>query len=545
MTFTDLTYIISFIGGIGLFLYGMHLMAEGMQKAAGEKTKKLFSYLTKNRVRGVVVGAAITSIIQSSSATTVVLVGLVNAAVLTLQQAVGVIMGANIGTTMTSWLVSMNEWGAFFKPETFAPLLVGFGALYILMNKSERRQDIGSVLVGFGMLFMGLAMMSSAIAPYENSPLFVNAFKVMGTNPLLAVLVGLVITAVMQSSSAAMGILQTMALGGMVNWGSAVFIAMGSNIGTCVTALLSAVSAKTNAKRVAVIHLLFNVLGALIFGVGFWIFFQVVPSMATGQITSTELAIFHTIFNVGTTVILFPFGNQLVKISEKIVPNKKEELSTKVLDERVLETPAFALASVNRAITDLSKDTWLSYERTGKALLDLDVEKANLAIESRKKAREEQKEITGYMVHLDMSVLTDKQALMANDMLYMITDLERINARLENLAELTQQLVKDKLKFSIGAYADLEHMIDQTGISLHTAFEARETMSLEKVKEVNDSEVTVDSLESELRDKHITRLAQGKCQAPCGVIFLDAISNLERISDHAINIADYVAQELK
>lgn len=232
----DLKAIFSFIGGLGLFLYGMHLMADGLQKSAGEKTKRFMGYLTNNRVLGVIVGALITAIIQSSSATTVMVVGFVNAGLLSLTQAVGVIMGANIGTTMTAWLVSMSEWGSIFKPEFFAPLLVGIGAVLLLFGKSQRKQEAGSILIGFGILFLGLESMSGAIKPYSDAPIFATAFSVIGSNPLLGIAVGLIVTAIIQSSSASLGILQTLAMNGVVTWNSAVFIALGQNIGTCVTA---------------------------------------------------------------------------------------------------------------------------------------------------------------------------------------------------------------------------------------------------------------------------------------------------------------------
>ena len=274
MSINDVGMLFSFIGGLGMFLYGMNIMADGLQKSAGGRMQKLMSFLTKNRLMAILVGAGITAIIQSSSATTVMVVGFVNAGMLELTQAVGVIMGANIGTTITAWIVSMSEWGSVMKPEFFAPLLLGIGAFLVLFTKSEKKKKIGEILVGFSILFIGLSFMSDAIKPYREAPVFAKAFAVLGKNPVLAILAGTVVTAIIQSSSASVGILQTLALNGVVNWQSAVFITLGQNIGTCVTALLSSAGAGKNAKRASCIHLLFNVIGAVVFGIIMFILFS-------------------------------------------------------------------------------------------------------------------------------------------------------------------------------------------------------------------------------------------------------------------------------
>ena len=263
MSMTDVEMLFKFIGGLGMFLYGMHVMAEGLQKTAGDKMKKLLGILTNNRILAVLVGAGVTAIIQSSSATTVMVVGFVNAGLLNLSQAVGVIMGANIGTTVTSWIVSMSEWGAFLKPEFLAPLIIGIGAFGMLFSKDEKKTEVSQIAIGFGVLFIGLSFMSGSITLYKDAPIFATAFKTLGANPILGILIGAIVTAVIQSSSASVGILQTLALNGMVTWNSAVYIMLGQNIGTCVTALISSAGAQKNAKRAAVIHLLFNVTGAV------------------------------------------------------------------------------------------------------------------------------------------------------------------------------------------------------------------------------------------------------------------------------------------
>ena len=284
MSIADIEMLFKFVGGLGMFLYGMHVMADGLQKSAGGKMKQLLGVLTNHRILGVLVGTLVTAIIQSSSATTVMVVGFVNAGIISLTQAVGVIMGANIGTTVTSWLVSMSEWGDMMKPEFFAPVLIGIGAFIVLFSKKEKRREVGEILVGFGVLFIGLSFMSGAITPYREAPIFATAFQVLGSNPVFGILTGAVVTAIIQSSSASVGILQTLALNGVVTWNSAIFITLGQNIGTCVTALISSAGANRTAKRAAVIHLLFNVIGSVIFGILMFVVFQMNPVFAGGQV---------------------------------------------------------------------------------------------------------------------------------------------------------------------------------------------------------------------------------------------------------------------
>ena len=334
-----------FIGGLGMFLYGMNIMAEGLQKSAGNKMKQLLGYLTNNRLLGVLVGALVTAIIQSSSATTVMVVGFVNAQIINLTQAAGVIMGANIGTTITAWLVSASEWSVFLKPEFIAPLILGIGAFVLMFAKKEKYRQFSEIAIGFGILFIGLSFMSDSISIYRESPIFSKAFAVLGGNPILGILTGTVVTAIIQSSSASVGILQTLAMNGIVNWRSAVFITLGQNIGTCVTALLSSIGANKTAKRAAVIHLLFNVIGAILFGIIMLLFFTINQAWAVSQISSTQISIFHTIFNVANTIILFPFANLLVKLSGEIVKDTEdeeeldeEELTMRHLDTRIMET---------------------------------------------------------------------------------------------------------------------------------------------------------------------------------------------------------------
>ncbi len=554
MSVDDVKMLFMFIGGLGLFLYGMNTMADGLQKSTGSKAKKWMGILTNNRFFAILVGTAITTLVQSSSATTIMVVGFVNAGVLSLMQAVGVIMGANIGTTVTSWIVSMNEWGSFLKPEFIAPLLVGIGAFLLMFTKKEKKRELGVILVGFGILFIGLSFMSDAIQPYRSSPVFEKAFVLFGSNPLLGILAGAVVTAVIQSSSASVSILQTLALNGVVNWNSAVFITLGQNIGTCVTALISSAGATKNAKRAAVIHLLFNTMGAVTFGIIMYIIFAFNRSFAAASINSVEISIFHSIFNIGNTLLLFPFSRLLVKISMKIVKDdtktdKPQEVdlvadTEKRLDSRLLERPSFAVELVSREIVTMGDITLDNFRLSVKALLENNEEYVTQVKKREQEINGLQKVLTRYMVHINNAVLSEQQYLLVKNLLYTINDIERIGDHAENLAELGEEMIQDKLEFSKSAVDDLRIMVDNVMKAVENSLEARMKMDLDLAKEVVVYEDTVDELEIRLREEHVYRLSQNQCSAENGVVYVDVLTNLERIADHADNIAGYVVEEL-
>lgn len=425
MNFTMITTILSFFGGLGLFIYGMETMAEGLSLAAGTRTKMLLEKLTSNRLMAVGAGALITALIQSSSATTVLVVGFVNASLMSLSQACGVIMGANIGTTMTAWIVSMGEWAKFLKPEVLAPLFLVVGVAMALFTRSGRVKDSAKILVGFGMLFTGLSTMSGAIAPYTDSPVFTQAFSVIGSNPLLGILVGAGVTAIIQSSSASMGILQTLAAAGAVNWGSAVYIALGQNIGTCVTALLSSISGDTNAKRAAMIHLEFNVIGAILAACAAGIYFMVMPTMASASVGATGLALFHTGFNIAVTVVLFPFANQLVALSKLLIPDHKKEGEASLegsLDPRFLALPEAALSAVDMEMDRIGESCMELIEKTRNILVDGQDPDTALQLSSRiqhacRAVRKYLGRIDPNGLTLDMQQQIQKKLLEARDML--------------------------------------------------------------------------------------------------------------------------------
>ena len=553
MTINDLGMIFQFIGGLGLFLYGMHIMADGLQRSAGGRLKDLMGFLTRNRFVAVLMGAGITALIQSSSATTVMVVGFVNAGMLNLSQAVGVIMGANVGTTITAWIVSLNEWGSVLKPEFFAPLVVGVGAILFLFAKSERKKKLGEILAGFGILFIGLSFMSGSIAPYKDAPVFSEAFRVLGKNPILAVVAGAVVTAVIQSSSASVGILQTLAMNGIVNWQSAVFITLGQNIGTCITAILSSTGTGKNAKRASVIHLLFNLIGSIWFGILMFIIFRFQNDWASATINSVQISIFHTVFNVLNTLVLFPFGDALVKLSIRLIPDSPEEnvvedtVESQVarrLDRRILNNPAFAIETAVGEVLYMGNITRQNLVLAIEAVAENSKEKIQQVFRTEETVNQLEKLLTSFLVEVDNLSLTEAQHLKIKNLFYTVSDIERIGDHSENIAELADSKRKDKIQFSEKGNRDLEKIYMAAVKTLDASLEARRRGRLAEVQLAQEAEKTVDKMERELRDKHIQRLSKGKCAPESGVIFLDILSNLERIADHADNIAEYVASEV-
>lgn len=551
MTIKELGYIFSFIGGLGMFLYGMNIMADGLQKAAGNKMKKLLGFLTNNRLLGVLVGALVTAIIQSSSGTTVMVVGFVNAGIINLTQAVGVIMGANIGTTVTAWLVSASDWSTVLKPEFIAPLIIGIGSFIILFAKSNQKKQIGEIAAGFGFLFIGLSFMSGAIEPYSDSPIFANVFRELGSNPLLGILAGAIVTAIIQSSSASVGILQTLAINGIVNWRSAVFVTLGQNIGTCVTALLSSAGANKTAKRAAVIHLLFNVAGAVIFGVLMTVVFTVAPGFASQNISSTQISMFHTVFNITNTLLLFPFAGLLVKLSGMIIPGEDESiadetgLALKHLDARILETPSFAVDNAIKEVVHMGEITIANVKQAITLVNKAEPKQDEIeeVLKTEKVINQLEGMITEYLVKISNLSLNETQHKTINNLFYTISDIERIGDHAENLAEFADYKRTHGFVFSEEAVEDLRTMSKSVVEGFEEAIKARETENIEHVRKVVELEDDVDMQEEELREKHINRLSQRKCKTEAGVVFLDIISNLERISDHAYNIAGYVKDE--
>lgn len=558
MSIADIEMLFKFVGGLGMFLYGMHVMADGLQKSAGGRMKQLLGILTNHRILGVLVGALVTAVIQSSSATTVMVVGFVNAGIISLTQAVGVIMGANIGTTITAWVVSMSEWGEMLKPEFFAPLLIGLGAFIVLFSSKERLRQVGEILVGFGVLFIGLSFMSASITPYKDAPIFATAFQVLGKNPVLGILTGAVVTAIIQSSSASVGILQTLALNGVVSWNSAIYITLGQNIGTCVTALLSSAGANRTAKRAAVIHLLFNVIGAVVFGILMFVVFTMNPAFAGGRVTSVGISVFHTVFNITNTLLLFSFAKQLVTLSGRIVREKSEslaaaEISAASVDEaalerphldlRILSSPSFAIQSAAEQVIHMGELAKEHVEISMGSVFDVSEEKIQRSNILEKTLDIFEKDLTEYLVHLSHESLTEKEIQTVSHLLFTVSDLERIGDHCDNIAELAEGLVQGHIQLSSDAVEDLKDIEDVVLKAVDLAISSRSRESIMDAKRVYMLEDDVDSMEEDMRHNHMDRLSKGLCSADTGIVFLDILSNLERISDHAVNIAEYVEAE--
>ena len=559
MSVSDVSNLFGFAGGLGMFLYGMRIMGDGMQKTAGSKMSHFLGMVTNNRFLGVVLGALITAILHSSAATTVMVVGFVNAGILNLTQAVGVIMGANIGTTITAWMVSFNQLGDAFsvlQPSFFAPLCIGIGSFMIVFSKKQNMNLIGEIVSGVGLLFVGLEFMSGSIAPYTDAPIFAQAFAIMGRNPILGILTGALVTAVIQSSTASVGILQTLAMNGIVTTGAAIYITLGQNIGTCLTAMLSSAGANRTAKRAAAIHLSFNTMGAVIFGIGMFALSMLRPEAASAHISSVQISMFHTIFNVTNTLLLYPFANQLVKISGLIVKDKEDGSEAEAgnagettqalrhLDQRIFESPMFAIEVAQMETVHMGQIALNNIRLASEAIENRDPETIEKVYKNEKDIDRMEELLTGYLIKVNNLSLTERQKLLVNNLFYSITDIERVGDHCENLAEQAEYMAQHGISFSETGSCDLRAISEKAVKSFTHAVAARQTGDMDDVRKVSQYEDDVDMLEEELRDKHIERLSRGECQPSSGVVFLDIISNLERISDHAYNLAGYVKDEM-
>ena len=560
MNIEYISSLFEFAGGIGMFLYGMNTMADGMQRSAGGKMKKLLGYLTSNRLLAIIVGAVITAIIQSSGATTVMVVGFVNAGLMTLVQAVGVIMGANIGTTITAWIVSLGQLGDAAKvmnPSFYAPFLIGIGAFVILFSKKDKVKNAGEIIVGIGLLFEGLTFMSSSIAPYTDAPIFSQAFQIVGSNPFLGILIGIIVTAVLQSSSASVGILQTLALNGVVTTNAAIYITLGQNIGSCVTALISSAGTTRTAKRAACMHILFNIAGALLFGTVGFILFSIYPALAAHNITSVEISVFHTFFNITCTLVMFPFANLLVKISGLIVrENEKQddfaELEAKDavaaeiarhFDSRLLGQPSVAVETAKNEVIAMGNLALDNIKYAAEATQKNDQTMVDKVYEIEHKVDLYEKYLTDFLIKVNNLSITQEQHLLVKNLFHAIIDIERVSDHAENIAELAKYKIEHQIIFSEKGTQELNQLWDKVVHCFEEAVNARGTGSRQAIQNVLRIEDEVDDLEEELRNKHIERLSAGLCIPSNGVVFLDILSNLERMSDHANNIVDCIQEE--
>lgn len=527
------------LGGLGLFLYGMNLMGIGLQKAAGDRLKKLIEVLTNNRLMGVIVGALVTMIIQSSSATTVMVIGFVNAGLMTLAQAAGVIMGANIGTTVTAQLIAFNL-------TDFAPIAVAVGVGIWIATSKKKAKSIAEILIGFGILFMGMDMMGSGLKPLADMPVFTN-IMISLKNPILGMLVGLGLTAIIQSSSASIGLLQALAGQGLVQMDVAFPILFGENIGTTTTALISSIGANKTAKRAAVIHFLFNLIGTIIFMTILRHPIEFLVTKISPLDVKRQIANAHTLFNLINVIIQLPFANLLVKIAQAIVPgdDKLEVQEAKFLDPRIVETPSIALGQVKKEILRMGSLALDNLNKVRYAFVEERYENIDLVLEQEQKINRLQREITDYLVMLSNAPISDEEHKRVNIFYNIINDIERVGDHAENIAELAMERRDNNFPFTDQAIGELHEIFDKVSEAFQQALEAFKSNNEALAKGVLKLEDEVDILERQNRANHIERLNKGQCLTGSGIIFLDAISNLERMADHSSNIALFILDKNK
>nr|WP_312578556.1 Na/Pi cotransporter family protein [Sedimentibacter sp.] len=522
---------ISLIGGLGLFLFGMNYMGDGLQKAAGNRMKSLLAALTKNNFMGLLVGTLVTAVIQSSSATTVMTIGFVNAGLMNLNQAVGIIMGANIGTTVTALLVSLDI-------TKIATLFVGIGVFVYLATKKKKVKNIAEVLIGFGILFVGMDLMKGAMEPMKNSTIFLDAITKF-TNPLLGIFVGFAMTAILQSSSATTGLLIAVSASGGVTLGMAYPIIFGQNIGTCVTAMLSSIGANKTAKRAAIIHLLFNITGTFIFMILLrkpvqMLVVDIVPSYVPQQI-----AVAHILFNIINVIIMFPFSKYLVKASEFIVKGGEDDKENivKYIDQRLLATPPIALTQASKELLRLGNMVYNQFEISADAFSYKNETLVYEVFEIEKRVNALTKLILEYLVKLDKESLTDDEKDRLVTMMNTLNDLERVGDHADNIAELALYKIENNVSFSETANIEFREMYEITNQVFKLALDALTTIDCDDCNLVLNRDKEIDNMFKVLRKNHIDRLNSRICEPNAGVIFLDTISNLERIGDHSSNIA--------
>ena len=529
--------IIGIMGGLGLFLFGMNLMGEALEKAAGSKLKKIIELLTSNIFMGVLVGTLVTAVIQSSSATTVMVVGFVNAGIMTLPQAVGVIMGANIGTTVTAQLVSIDMNG-------LAPVALGIGIILYLFGGKPKTKHIAEVLIGFGILFTGMDFMKEAVQPLSEYQGFTNALLTFGKYPILGLLLGFGITAIIQSSSASMGMLVVLASQGLIPLNSALPILYGQNIGTCVTSLLSSIGASISAKRAALIHLIFNILGTVIF----LLFLNKIVVAGVTYIdpnnVARQIANVHTIFNIASTLILLPFNKMIIKLATRLIPDSHLEDDdvkvVKFIDDRMIETPSIALLNVEKETLRMGEKSKQSLDCAMRGIIEKSQKDLSNTLKKEKTINELQKTILSYLLKLSKAPLNEESREVIDSLFNTVNDIERIGDHAENLAELGENSIANDVVFSDHAKNELNDMYNKVLSTYTYALESMRTSDVDLACKVIKMEEQVDIMEKSCRVNHMRRLNNNMCSIDNGIIYLEIITNLERVSDHAVNIAQQV-----
>lgn len=546
----DFFGILAMVGGLALFLYGMDLMGEGLAKASGGKMEKMLETLTSNTLKAVALGAVVTAVIQSSSATTVIVVGFVNSGIMKLSQAVGVIMGANIGTTMTSWLLSLTgiESGNFFmqllKPSSFSPILAVIGVIFMQFLKNDKKKNVGMIMVGFAILMTGMDTMSAAVKPLANVPEFTNIL-LMFSNPILGLAAGAVLTAIIQSSSASVGILQALCISGAVTTGTALPIIMGQNIGTCVTAMISSIGASKNARRTALIHLYFNLIGTVIFMLLFYAANAVFKfTFMDSSINAAGIATIHTIFNVTATVMLLPFSKLLVKLATMTIREEKvEELPdsagriVQTLEPRFLEMPAYATEVCMEAT---EKMAFLSVKAVLKAmdlLQKYDEAEAQKVIDLEEEVDSYEDELGAYMVNLSRKDLAVHESQILSMMLHSIGDFERLSDHAVTISKAAEEMCKKGMKFSEHAQQELDEYMDQVRKIMDATISCYKNHDLVIAGSIFPMEEVAEKQSADARKNHIRRLREGKCTIELGFVQSDLLTSMESIVDHCSNVA--------
>lgn len=551
----DFFSILTLLGGLAMFLYGMQVMGDGLAKVSGGKLERILENLTSSPVKAVLLGAAVTAVIQSSSATTVMVVGFVNSGIMRLSQAVGVIMGANIGTTATSWILSLagieseNFFIRLLKPTSFAPILALIGIVFLMFIKNQKKKDIGMIMIGFAVLMFGMESMSGAVKPLADVPEFTNIMTAF-SNPLFGVLAGTILTAIIQSSSASVGILQALCMTGAVPYSVALPIIMGQNIGTCVTALLSAIGANKNAKRAAMVHLYFNLIGTAIFMVGFYAINAVIGfSFFSDAANPAGIATLHSIFNITATIILLPFSRVLEKLACLTIKDKKEDVVVSaedkefmILESRFLEKPAFALEQSRNAARNMAQDSHNALFTAMKMIDNYSDEQAERVEAMEAKVDRYEDELGTYLVKLSHKDLSEADSHSLSIMLHCIGDFERISDHAVNLMESAQELAKKGLHFSDKAKAELKVLKAAVHDIVDTAYEVFDKQDVGLAEKIEPLEEVVDELSKEVKRRHVQRLRTGECTIEMGFILSDITTSLERIADHCSNIGVCVTQ---
>ena len=535
--------VLNLLGGLCLFLFGMSLMGQALERRAGSSLRPLLKKMTQSRLKGLLAGLGVTAVIQSSSATTVMVVGFVNSGLMTLRQSIGVIMGANIGTTVTAWILSLSgiEGNSLlvqmFKPSTFTPILAVIGIVLYLFLKNDKKKDTGMILLGFATLMFGMEAMSAAVSVLRDVPEFSRLFLLF-TDPLLGVLAGALLTGIIQSSSASVGILQALASTGQVTYGAAIPIIMGQNIGTCVTALLSSIGTNKNARRAALVHLNFNVIGATVGIILFYIIRAVAaPLLLTQPATEWGIAVAHSVFNVLCTLVLLPLGGMLEKLVMRFVPEDKKPQREAELDERLLATPALALERCRTLIADMASYAMESMRESLGAVLACTPKAAEHIREDEARTDHYEDIIGSYLVKLSARKIGETDSALAAEYLRLIGDFERIADHSVNILESAEELKNKGISFSPAARQEYQIMSAAVQEVTGLAYTAFVTGDIGAARRIEPLEQVIDDLKEELRTRHIRRMQQGTCGIEAGFIWSDLLTDLERVSDHCSNIA--------